>query len=90
VPTVEQALGIGKYDVGTWFGIAGPAGMLPAVTAKLNGAVKKATALSEVQGRLAGIGGETAATTPEQMRDRVARELQTWTETVHDAQIERH
>ena len=91
VPTVEQALGqtAGRYDVGTWFGIAGPAGMPPAVIARLNGAVRKAVALPEVQARLAGIGGEIAATTPEQMRDRVARELATWTETVRDAQIER-
>jgi tripartite-type tricarboxylate transporter receptor subunit TctC len=89
VPTVEQSLGINKYDVGTWFGMAGPAGMPPAVAARLNGTVKKATALPEVQARLAGIGGEIASTTPEQMRDRVARELQTWTETVRDAQIER-
>ncbi|HEY5965077.1 MAG TPA: tripartite tricarboxylate transporter substrate-binding protein [Xanthobacteraceae bacterium] len=91
VPTVGQALGqtAGNYDVGTWFGIAGPAGMPPSVVARLNGAVKKAVALSEVQARLAGIGGEIAATTPDEMRDRVARELQTWTETVRDAQIER-
>jgi tripartite-type tricarboxylate transporter receptor subunit TctC len=91
VPTVGQALGqtAGKYDVGTWFGIAGPAGMPPSVVARLNGAVKKAVALPEVQARLAGIGGEIAATTPDEMRDRVARELQNWTETVRDAQIER-
>jgi tripartite-type tricarboxylate transporter receptor subunit TctC len=91
VPTVGQALGqtAGNYDVGTWFGIAGPAGMPPSVVARLNGAVKKAVALPEVQARLAGIGGEIAATTPDEMRDRVARELQTWTETVRDAQIER-
>lgn len=91
VPTVGQALGqtAGNYDVGTWFGIAGPAGMPPSVVARLNGAVKKAVALSEVQARLAGIGGEIAATTPDEMRDRVARELQNWTETVRDAQIER-
>ena len=63
--------------------------MPPAVIARLNGAVRKAVALPEVQARLAGIGGEIAATTPEQMRDRVARELATWTETVRDAQIER-
>ena len=43
VPTVEQALGIAKYDVGTWFGMAGPAGMPPAVIARLNGAVRKAS-----------------------------------------------
>ena len=27
VPTVEQALGLQGYDVRTWFGLAGPAGL---------------------------------------------------------------
>jgi tripartite-type tricarboxylate transporter receptor subunit TctC len=89
VPTVEQAIGIANYDVGTWFGMAGPAGLSPAVLARLNGSLKKALAQPEVQTRLAGIGGEVAPTTPEQMRGKVARELQTWTETVRDAGIDR-
>jgi tripartite-type tricarboxylate transporter receptor subunit TctC len=89
VPTVEQALGITNYDVGTWFAMAGPAGLPPAIVAKLNAALKKVLAQPEVQARLAGIGGEVAPTTQEQMRDKVVRELQTWTETVRDANIEK-
>lgn len=86
VPTVEQALGIKDYDVGTWFALAAPAGLPPAVREKLSAEIRKGLADPEVRKRLSGI-GEAAATSPEQMRDRVARELQTWTATVNDAGI---
>lgn len=89
VPTIEQALGIKNYDVSTWFGIAAPAGMPPAVLARLNASVKSAVALPDVQSRLAGIGGNVTPTTTDQMREKVTRELQTWTETVNSADIEK-
>jgi tripartite-type tricarboxylate transporter receptor subunit TctC len=89
VPTVEQALQIQNYDVRTWFGMAGPAGLPANVVARLNGELGKALAAAEVRKRLAGIGGEITPTTPAQMHDRVARELQTWTETVNQAGIEK-
>ena len=89
VLTVEQALSITNYDVSTWFGLAGPAGMPPTVVARLNATLKKVLARPEVQARLVSIGGEVATTTPEQMRDKVARELQMWTQTVRDAGIEK-
>jgi tripartite-type tricarboxylate transporter receptor subunit TctC len=89
VPTVEQAMAVGDYNVGTWFGMAGPAAMPPAIVAKLNAALKQAAALPDVQARLTGIGGDIAVTSPEQMRDKVAKELQVWTETVNAANIEK-
>jgi tripartite-type tricarboxylate transporter receptor subunit TctC len=89
VPTVEESLRIPDYDVGTWFALAGPAGMPPPVVTKLNATIRKALASPDVKSRLAGIGGEISPTTPDQMRDRVARELATWTVTVHEAHIEK-
>ena len=35
------------------------------------------------------MGGEPAAGSPEEMRDRVARELATWTKTVDDAGVQK-
>jgi tripartite-type tricarboxylate transporter receptor subunit TctC len=86
VPTVEQALGMKDYDVRTWFALAGPAGLPPAVRDKLNAEVRKALSDAEVRKRLSGI-GEASATSPDQLRERVARELQTWTAIVNDAGI---
>jgi len=87
VPTVEQALGIPNYDVRTWFAMAGPAGMPKPVLDRLNAELRKAVDVPEVKARLAAMGGEPAAGAPEAMRDRVARELATWSKTVDDAGI---
>ena len=87
VPTAEQALGIASYDVRTWFAMAGPAGMPKPVLDRLNAELRRAVAVPEVRARLAAMGGEPAAGTSAEMRDRVARELATWTATVNQAGI---
>jgi len=87
VPTVEQALGLSDFDVRTWFAMAAPAGLPKPVLDRLNAEVRKAVAAPEVSARLAGMGGEPAAGSPAEMRDRVARELQMWSATVDAAGI---
>jgi tripartite-type tricarboxylate transporter receptor subunit TctC len=87
IPTVEQALGVKDYDVRTWFGLAGPAGMPKPILERLNAEVRKAVAVPEVKSRLEAIGGNVAATTPADLRERVARELAMWTRTVETAGI---
>ena len=89
VPTVDQALGIASFDVRSWFAIAAPAGTPKPVIERLNAEVRKAVDVPEVKARLTAMGGEPAAGTPEAMRERVARELATWTKTVDDAGIAR-
>jgi tripartite-type tricarboxylate transporter receptor subunit TctC len=87
VPTVEQALGISGYDVRSWFALAGPAGLPKPVVERLNAELRKAVAVPEVRARLTAIGGEPAIGTPQEIRERVARELAVWTKTVNDAGI---
>ena len=87
VPTVDQALAIANFDVRSWFAMAAPAGTPKPVIERLNAEVRKAVDVPEVKARLVAMGGEPAAGTPEAMRERVARELATWTKTVDDAGI---
>jgi len=87
VPTVEEAAGFKDFDVRTWFGLAAPAGMPLAVVARLNAEVRKALAVPEVRARLEKIGGEVQPSTPEEFRNRVARELQMWTKVVEEAKF---
>ena len=87
VPTVDQALGITGFDVRSWFAMAAPAGTPRPVLDRLNAEVRKAAAVPEVRARLVAMGGEPAAGSPEAMRERVARELATWSKTVDDAGI---
>ncbi len=87
IPTVEQALGVKDYDVRTWFALAAPAGLPKPILEWLNAEVRRAVAVPEVQSRLAAIGGDVGATTPAELRERVARELAMWTKTVETAGI---
>lgn len=87
VPTVEQTLGIANFDLRSWFGMAAPAGTPRPVIDRLNAEVQKAVNVPEVKARLTAMGGEPAAGTSDAMRERVARELATWTKTVDDASI---
>jgi tripartite-type tricarboxylate transporter receptor subunit TctC len=89
VPTVDQALGIKDYDVRSWFAMAAPAGTPKPIIERLNAEVRKAVELPEVKARLAGMGGSAAAVSPAEMRDRVARELATWTKTVDEAGVQK-
>ena len=89
VPTVDQALGIKDYDVRSWFAMAAPAGTPKPIIDRLNAEVRKAVEMPEVKARLSGMGGSPAAVSPAEMRDRVARELTTWTKTVDDAGVQK-
>jgi hypothetical protein len=52
-----------------------------------NAEVRKAVALPEVKSRLEAIGGDVGATSPAELRERVAGELAMWTRTVETAGI---
>jgi tripartite-type tricarboxylate transporter receptor subunit TctC len=87
VPTVQEALGVKDFDVRTWFALAAPAGLPAPIVARLNDELRKALGSAEVRKGLATIGGDIAPTTPSEMRERVARELATWSRIVDAAQI---
>jgi tripartite-type tricarboxylate transporter receptor subunit TctC len=89
VPTVQEALGIKDFDVGSWFAIAGPKGVPPEIVARLNAALRKTLQTDDAVNRLRPTGGEIAPTSPTEMRDRVIRELALWTKIVDAAGVER-
>ena len=87
VPTVEEAIDIKGFDVRSWFAMAAPAGSPKPAIERLNSEVRKAVAKPEVAARLVALGGEPSSSTPQDIHDRVARELATWTQTVDQAGI---
>jgi tripartite-type tricarboxylate transporter receptor subunit TctC len=54
---------------------------------RLNAETLKALQLPAVKARLEEMGGEARGSTPEEMRNLVASELQRWTQVINDAQI---
>ena len=78
VPTVAEAgaaLGLKSFDIGTWFGLFGPANLPPDVTAKLNKAFVDALGTPELKARLATLMAEPSPTTPTQFGAFVKAEL---------------
>ena len=78
VPTIAEggaAHGLAAFDINTWFGLFGPAGMPAATTQRLNKAFTEALASPELGARLATLLAEPSPTTPEQFAAFVRAEL---------------
>lgn len=86
VPTVAEN-GYPGFDVPTWFGLVGPAGLPKAVVAALNKAAVEGLKDPEVAERFAKIGAEPAPTTPERFADYIRSEHERWAKVVREADI---
>jgi tripartite-type tricarboxylate transporter receptor subunit TctC len=89
VPTVEEAAGLKGFEVTSWSGIATTAGTPAKIVERLNAEIRRTVDVPEVRARLEGFGFVVQATTPDEMRARVAREIQRWNRVVDAAKIER-
>lgn len=77
LPTIAES-GVGalaRFDIDTWFGLFGPAGMSAETTQQLNKAFTDALALPEVKARLATLLAEPAPMSPPQFASFVRAEL---------------
>lgn len=77
LPTIAES-GVGalaRFDIDTWFGLFGPAGMPAETTQQLNKAFTDALALPEVKARLATLLAEPAPMSPPQFASFVRAEL---------------
>jgi len=74
VPTMAES-GLPGFDVSTWFGVFGPAGMPAPIVARLNSAMTTALRSPEMRERLARMGAEPAPGTPEQFAELLRSEL---------------
>ena len=70
-----KTVGLGRFDIDTWFGLFGPAKMAPEVTQRLNRAFVDGAQHPRHQGPLATLLAEPAPMTPEQFAGFVKGEL---------------
>jgi tripartite-type tricarboxylate transporter receptor subunit TctC len=88
VPTMAES-GLPGYSVTGWLGMAGPAGLPPALVAKVNAEIKAILADPDVIAKLRQLGADVRPTTPEGFKARVADDIAKWTKVVADAKIQR-
>jgi tripartite-type tricarboxylate transporter receptor subunit TctC len=78
VPTIAESardLGLGDFNIDTWFGLFGPAHLPAEVTQRLNRAFVDALQSTELKARAATLMAELAPSTPEQFGAFVRAEL---------------
>jgi tripartite-type tricarboxylate transporter receptor subunit TctC len=89
VPTAAES-GLPGYVVTGWNGVAAPAGVPAPVIAKLSAGIRQALADPDVQDRMRRIGLDAQGSAPEEMRDRMGREIVKWRAVIEKAGILRH
>ncbi len=88
LPTMIEA-GVPGFDVTGWYGVMGPAKLPPAVTTKLNKALKTALSDPALDQQFRTAGYDVATSTPEEFGARIQKELDFWGKVVRDAKIEK-
>jgi len=88
VPTAKES-GFPQYVVTSWNGLASAAGLPADVLAALNGQINAALSDPALQGTAARLGMDIRGSTPDEMRDRMAADIQKWAAVIDKAGIEK-
>ena len=86
VPTAKES-GLPDYVATSWNGIAARAGVPAEVVSTLNSAIKQAVAAPDLQEKAHRLGLEMRASTPQEMHDRMARDIVRWRDVIDKAGI---
>jgi len=86
LPTFADA-GLKNYDASLWYSLLAPAKTPKAVVDRLNAAMVAAVADPAVARQLTQQGFETQTSTPEQLREFIAKELRRWERVIVDNHI---
>ncbi len=86
LPTLDEQ-GVAGYEVSTFHGWAAPAGTPPAIINKLAAELVKVAKMPEIAEKLAEDGSEPVGSTPEQLRQLIAREVARWRKLVKDIDL---
>lgn len=81
VPTMAEQ-GFRDWDTGIWYGVVVPAGTPPTVIATLNKAINEALKDADVRHKLATVGIEPKASTPEQFSKTMTDDIARWKKIV--------
>ena len=86
IPTIAEA-GVPGFEASQWYGVLAPAGTPRPIIDRLNAEVRKALDSKDIVDALTRDGAEPWATSPEEFRDYIAREIPRWATVVEKARI---
>jgi tripartite-type tricarboxylate transporter receptor subunit TctC len=77
VPTIAES-GYAGFEVNNWLGIVAPAHTPREIVGRLNSEMNAMLGLADLQERITSLGNDPAGGTPEQMGDRIKKEVALW------------
>ena len=87
IPTVAEAASLPGFEAVAWQGIAGPAGLPPAIVNRLHDAFAKTHAAPGMRERLAGVGLTSVGGTPQDFGRYIRSEIGKWTKVAKDVGV---
>ncbi len=87
IPSMQDA-GVADFDINSWNGFFGPAGLPDAVTQKLNAAINQVVQDEATKKRLAALGFDAFSGTQDEFAGFVSEQLDLWGKLIKDAGIE--
>ena len=88
LPSMQEA-GVPDFDITSWQGYFGPAGLPKEIVAKLNAEIRKIVEKPEIKAQLATLGMDAFSGTPEDLGTFVRDQLVLWEKLVTNAGIEK-
>jgi tripartite-type tricarboxylate transporter receptor subunit TctC len=85
-PTIAES-GFPGFEASVWYGVVGPAGLPPAVTARLHQEVQRALASADVRDRLVSAGGDVAPGSTTMFAELLRSEQQRYEKLIREASI---
>ncbi|HVY57993.1 MAG TPA: tripartite tricarboxylate transporter substrate binding protein [Xanthobacteraceae bacterium] len=89
VPIVKDS-GYPDYVVTSWNAISGPGKISQDIVDKLNGEIQAVLKLPDIKERMAALGMEPMMGTPEDMKERLAHDIEKWRVVIEKAGIPKH
>ena len=86
VPSIAES-GVAGYDTGGWYGIVGPVGIPPDISALLSKEMALIMKMPDVRERFFTEGAEPIGSNSAEMSDFLARDFKRWTEVIKSANI---
>jgi tripartite-type tricarboxylate transporter receptor subunit TctC len=86
LPTVAEA-GLPGYAVTAWFGLLAPAGIAPEIAAQLTAEIVRSFKTAQMKERLAALGADAIAGSPDQFATFLRSEMAKWAQVVKSAGI---
>jgi tripartite-type tricarboxylate transporter receptor subunit TctC len=87
VPTMRE-VGFANYEASTWYGLYAPAGTPKETIEKINLDFKTALDRPDIKERLAQLGIETIASSPDDLRSYLTQEIDKWAKVIKAAGIQ--